>query len=229
MSNKYLDFINDDRLIDCVKHVLNTYPSDSEIPANLKDVNKNGIDVFKAIFDMENLNSNLENWKKIEIARIRDKQISNKIGEFHQLLLGNINGWIDLGIGDESHLDLKNKDGTIFIELKNKENTVNADSKAQVWRKLKEKYELDNNCKCYFAYIIAKNMKSYSKNFKYSSNNNDNIKIISGKKVYELITNDPNALEKTLKILPKVICDIKKIPYNEKYDEIVNKLFDLFI
>jgi len=73
------------------------------------------------------------------------------------MLLGCMDGWTDLGIGDDSHLDLKKDDDTIFMELKNKENTVNSDSKKQVRIKLEEKFAEKPNAKCYWAYIVAEN------------------------------------------------------------------------
>ena len=63
-----------------------------------------------------------------ELLRQSDKTINTKIGEFHQELLSKVNGWVDLGIGDETEVDLKKEDNSIFIELKNKYNTVNSSS-----------------------------------------------------------------------------------------------------
>ena len=154
----------------------------------------------------------LNNWTKSEKIRQDGKKIENKMGEFHQQLLGHVDGWIDLGIGDDSHVDLKNEEETIFIELKNKKNTVNGDSLNQVRNKLEDIAMNNENAICYWAYIIQGSYKSEDKVWvKKGYETNERIRQISCDKVYELITGDPDALKKTYEALPKAIADILDI------------------
>ena len=134
-KNKYVDFVSDEHFIKCIKHVCDAYDSDPKASWN------NGRDPFKLIFDIMNNSSNFSDWENREAMRQADKTINNRIGEFHQKLLGGVDGWTDLGTGDETKLDLKKNDNTIFLELKNKFNTVNSDSSKAVWEKLEKNLE----------------------------------------------------------------------------------------
>lgn len=210
--NKYVDFVSDEDFIEEVRNVLDTYPDIAkEIPTPIELLKgyDHGIDEFKLIFDMCANQMDLNNWTKAEIIRQNGKKIENKMGEFHQQLLGHVDGWIDLGIGDDSHVDLKNEEETIFIELKNKKNTTNGDSGKQVRNKLEAIVKDNENAICYWAYIIQGSYKSEDKVWKKKDYiTNDRIRQISCDKVYELITGDPHALEKTYDALPKAISDI---------------------
>ncbi len=55
---------------------------------------------------------------------------------FTKKILGSVEGWDDLGVGDESKVDLFNSDKNIYIELKNKYNTCNSDALDKVKDKL---------------------------------------------------------------------------------------------
>lgn len=216
--NKYVEFVSDEDFIEEVQKVIDNYPDVNQAPPTPSDILKNykhGIDEFKAMFDMCVNQMDLNNWTKAEKIRQDGKVIENKMGEFHQQLLGHVDGWIDLGIGDDSHVDLKNEDETIFIELKNKKNTVNADSSAQVRSKLENIAKNNEKATCYWAYIIQGNYKSEDKVWvKKGFTTNERIRRISCDKVYELITGDPSALEKTYDALPKAIADILGISIN---------------
>ena len=63
----------------------------------------------------------------------------------------------------------------------------------------------------YWAYIISKNNDSGEKIWeKKGRKTNDKIRRIWGAKVYELVTNDKNALKKTWEALPLAISDYFK-------------------
>jgi len=127
VSNKYVDFVSDIYFEKCVRWVVGGYNQE-------RDIRKNGIDAFKTIFDMINTELDFEQWKNVELTRQKDKNISNKIGEFHQKLLGGVKGWQDLQTGDVA--DLCNDQKTIFLELKNKDNTVKGSDMIHLWKRL---------------------------------------------------------------------------------------------
>lgn len=128
--NKYVDFVSDDDFLECVRKVVESYQTLDEnvTPTSILTESKNTIDEFKTIFDVCVNQINFDEWLKFELTRQQDKTINNKIGEFHQELLGKVDGWVDLGIGDETEIDLKKEDNTVFVELKNKYNTMNSSS-----------------------------------------------------------------------------------------------------
>ncbi|MDA1061045.1 MAG: Eco47II family restriction endonuclease [bacterium] len=207
MPNKYVDFVTDEKFEECVMHVCKEF----ENTGNIDDekLQKNGIDPIKMTFDMIKGKMNFKEWRKKESERQDDKSVNNAIGEFHQMLLGGVSGWTDLGIGSESHLDLQKNDDSIFMEIKNKENTVNSGSLQNVRDKLEKQSEKKPDALCYWAYVSAKNGKSEEKEWK-GENENPNIRRLSGSKIYEVVTGDAKNLEKVwmaLRLAIKNVCN----------------------
>ncbi|MFH1317309.1 MAG: Eco47II family restriction endonuclease [Candidatus Woesearchaeota archaeon] len=228
MPNKYVDFVSDEEFLECVKWVCDAYPKNiSEI--DMKKLHKNTIDPIKQIFDMVTGELSYEDWLKKENFRQVDKTVNNRIGEFHQMLLGKIDGWSDLGVGDLTKVDLKKNDNGIFIELKNKENTVNADSKNKLREKIEAVLETYPDSIVYWAYILSSNGDSGEDMWKLKGFE-DNVKVrkIWGKQVYQLITGDSDGLEKVWKALPIVISDIikKKVNLPEQDLKILQDFFE---
>lgn len=221
--NKYVDFVSDEDFLECVKHVIDFYLSDEfqEEPMTVLKESKNDIDAIKTIFDVTVKQIGFDGWANKEIERQQDKTINNKIGEFHQELLGKVDGWVNLGIEDETEIDLKKKDNTVFIELKNKHNTMNSSSTKTCREKLENVIAKYPNATAYWAYIISKKYKTEERVWIYKGRENEKIRRISGDLLYEMITGDPDALEKVYEAIPKAIVDIlgedyKLLPYDEK-------------
>jgi len=210
-TNKYVDFVSDEYFIKCVKHVCDTY---SKIAGRTPEekrarLTKNALDSFKMVFDIMNRGFNLEKWVDNEHERQADKTVNNKIGEFHQMLLGGVNGWTYLGKGHSTGMDLKKNDDTIFIELKNKFNTVKGENFPNLFDKLKKVVDENSNTIAYYAYITAKNGTSGERVWRVSQRSeNPRIMEIWGSKVYELITGKSSSLEKTWSALPTAITDL---------------------
>lgn len=132
---------------------------------------KNTTDFIKVLFDVYGKQISLKDWLIKEDFRKNDKNLNSKIGEFHQNLLGSVPGWTNLETGSKYSVDLKNDDDTIFIELKNKHNTMNSTSSLGTMRKLENIIEKHPNVTCYIAYIIEKNYGS--KNIVWKVNETD--------------------------------------------------------
>jgi hypothetical protein len=209
MTNQYVDFVSDEHFLKCVKWVCDAY-LDPSLKLDKTWLQRNGVDPFKMIFDMVVRNRNFESLMEQEKSRQYDKKSGGRIGDFHQKLLGGVKGWVDLGVGDESKVDLKKEDNTIFIELKNKYNTVNSDSLNSVRRKLEKITKDFPNSIAYWAFVIEKNGTSGESEWIYLGDNNPKLKKIWGSKLYELITGKPDALERTWIALPIAIKDILK-------------------
>lgn len=118
-----------------------------------RDLDRNVIDPFKLIFDLINKDMTLSKWKQEEKLRQADKTINNEIGYFHQHLLCNVKGWVDLNVGGEA--DIKKRDNSIFIQLKNKFNGVNADSLKNTKLRLLELHRRYPNADAYLAFLIG--------------------------------------------------------------------------
>lgn len=215
MGDKYLSFVSNEDLLECVEWVINGY-SNCKNDLNMEKLQSQIIDPFKMVFDIYNYEYTANNWIFNEKIRQDDKTVNNTIGEFHQKLLGKVDGWIDLGIGDSTKVDLKNEDETKFIEIKNKHNTVNAGSKDKVRDNLETIVEKYREAKAYWAYIITKKKPEVAV-WKYSNYPvNDRIKVVNGRCVYQLVTGKPNALDEVWESLPVALNDSLDIILDEK-------------
>lgn len=208
--NKYVSFVSDEDFIECIEHVINAYLSSNtiETPLEILKESTNTIDEFKTLFDVCINQTGFEGWTKFELIRQNDKTINNKIGEFHQELLGKVDGWVDLCVGDETEIDLKKADNSIFIELKNKYNTMNSSSTKTCREKLENVILKYPDATAYWAYVINKNYKSEDRVWIYHEREDERIRRISGDKLYEMITGDPQALEKVFEAIPQAIVDV---------------------
>jgi hypothetical protein len=207
MSNKYLKYISDAHLLQCIKEVTSVYP-DPEGPPETRGIEKNTVDPFKVLFDCCIKGVGVEAWTRDEVIRQNDKTINNATGNFHQRLLGGVEGWVDLGVGDKCEVDLKKEDNTIFIELKNKHNTVNSAAMEGTRNKLARVLEKYPNAKAYYAFIITKSGKSGTIPFKYLGVTTPRLYKVFGKDVYTLVTGNPNALDELAVALPKAIMEV---------------------
>ena len=222
--NRYVTFVSDEIFLEEVEKVVDAYATDEDLSKTPWEVLSNSsetIDQFKTLFDIYSNRFNLNDWKNFEIPRQHDKKASNRIGDFHQNLLGRVDGWVNLGRGHPTGIDLKKEDDTIWMELKNKYNTMNSSSLRDTRFKCEELAEKYPNAKVYWAYIVSQNYESFDKTWVYRDNKenvvheiNDNIRNIAGRNVYTLVTGDETAFEQLFNALPKAINDIKKSKYN---------------
>jgi len=110
-------------------------------------------------------------------TRLKDRQKSrqNEVGLFNQDILGACDGWESA----KSGIDLYNKKKNIYVELKNRYNTLNSSSKAHTCKKLQQ---LSQNATCYLAHVIPKKDPFTKYNKKY------NITEICGDDLFKLVT-----------------------------------------
>lgn len=204
--HRYVDFVSDGHFLDCVSWVCESYTD----PRNRDEqsLSRNGIDPFKMVFDMVCYDMDLDGWKSKEYARQEDKTTNNRTGDFHQRLLGGVDGWVDLGVGDKTKLDLKKGDDTVFIELKNKFNTVNDDSLSKVREKLETNLRRYPESMNYWAYIIMKGGTSGTSAWRYKGRETPRIRRVWGSDVYSLITGRDDSLHQVWAALPRAINDV---------------------
>lgn len=228
-SNSYVSFVSDKDFLECVEWVCDAYPKPEKV-TDIDFLKDTRVDPFKMVFDMYNGNLDTNAWIKKEKMRQADKTVNNRIGDFHQKLLGCVSGWEDLGRGHPSEVDLKNADNTIFIELKNKFNTMNSSSLSKCRDKLEKIAEDYPKATGYWAYIVSRDGSSGEEIWVYNRLGkqyfNPRVKVIWGNEVYRLVTGDPNALEETWNAIPIAINDLhgSKLALND----IDNKILDEF-
>jgi hypothetical protein len=205
MANKYVDFVSDEYLLNCIKKLHESY-SKAKADVSKKKFYKNKIDIFKQTFDEHFNHSTTEEIIENEIIRQVDKSYGGAIGTFHEYVLGGIEGY---EVGILSGYDVKKTDNTVFADIKNKHNTMNSPAMEGLYIKLKKFADEHKSAKCYWVQILAKD--SFISNWEGDINGKEyrhsRVFKISGDKFYELLTGDPKAIFKLYKALPAAIQD----------------------
>lgn len=205
MKNKYVDFVTDEHLLNCITNLHKSYLK-AKNNITKKNFYNNKVDTIKLTFDAQFNEINQESLIQAEILRQIDKSINNSIGTFHEQILGGIEGF---EVGNLSGYDIKAKDNTLFADIKNKHNTMNSSSAEALFQKLSKYADENKKAKCYWVQILAKssfcelwkgeiNGKEYSHSRVYK---------ISGDQFYALLSGKENALFQLYKILPTAIND----------------------
>ena len=158
-----LNFISESDFEEHIKNTINQYGK-KLFPYDLKKFNENVFDPVKLIFDKFVYGYTWEETIKNEIFRQRDKSGNNDIGYFHQRIFQYIEGCRVPQTGWD--VIYSNKDGTeidgcgivktIYVEMKNKHNTMNSASGAKTYMKMQGQLLADDDCACFLVEAIAK-------------------------------------------------------------------------
>lgn len=205
MRNYKLGFISDKNIFKHVKETVQQYSAS----INLKEFNKNIIDPIKLTFDAKVYGRTMEEVVASECMRQMDKANNNYIGYFHQNLFRYAgNGW---EVPTEG-FDVVNEERHIFVEIKNKHNTMNSASSQKIYMKMQNKIVRDSRATCMLVEVIA--TKSQNKTWIVTVDkeqfNNDHIRRVSIDKFYETVFGDPLAFAKLCKALPLILDDVIK-------------------
>lgn len=203
MSRYNLGFISDENIFN---HVLQTVQQYSTT-IDLKEFNKNIIDPIKLTFDAKVYGRSMEDIVAAECMRQMDKSNNNHIGYFHQNLFRYAgNGW---SVPEEG-FDVVNEEQHIFVEMKNKHNTMNSAAAQKTYMKMQNKIVRDSRAVCCLVEVIA--TKSQNRTWIVSVDgeqfNNDHIRRVSIDKFYEIVFGDAQAFLKLCKALPMILDDV---------------------
>lgn len=236
-----LDFISEENFREHVKMTIKKYGQKLQ-SYDLCRFNKNIIDPIKLIFDRTVYQLSWEEIIKNEIFRQRDKSNNNDIGYFHQRIFqyfdncsvpenGTEGGW-DVIFTDKNGIKLP--DGStvhkIYIEMKNKHNTMNSASQAKTFIKMQSQILNDDDCACFLVEAIAQK----SQNIKWETTV-DKVKVghklirrVSLDQFYAIVTGEEDAFYKMSIALPDVIQEavdemsVELMPNDTVLDEIKN-------
>jgi len=203
MANYNLSFIDDQTLFDYVKETVEKY----RFKIDLKEFNKNLVDPIKLTFDSKIYRKSMSEIIEGEIIRQMDKSNNNHIGYFHQNIFKYFNEKWDV---PEQGFDVTNEEDKIFVEMKNKHNTMNSSSSQKTYMRMQNKIAQDSEATCMLVEVIARN----SQNIKWTisldgeSVSNDRIRRLSIDKFYQLVTGEVNAFRDLCRVLPVVITDV---------------------
>lgn len=208
MKDKYVDFVSDEHLLNCVEILHKSYLK-AKNKISKKSFYTNKVDTIKLTFDAKFNDISEDDLIQAEILRQIDKSINNSIGTFHEQVLGGIKGF---AVGNLSGFDIKANDDTLFADIKNKHNTMNSSSAEALFQKLSRYADNYKKAKCYWVQILAKG--SFNEHWKGDINGKEyshsRVFKISGDQFYALLTGKKDALFQLYKALPKAIDDYLK-------------------
>lgn len=186
MRRQYnLGFISDDDIYEHVKRTVESYRRD----ITLLQFNENIVDPIKLTFDSKVYGKSIREAIEDECFRQIDKSNTNKIGYFHQYLFHYAgNGWVVPKEG----FDVENPDLHIFVELKNKHNTMNSASSQKTYMKMQAKLLDDDEATCYLVEVISKKSKDeiWKMTLDKQPRSHKKIRRMSMDKFYELVFGD---------------------------------------
>ncbi len=197
-----LGFISDQDLFNHVKETIDKY----RFSINLRQFNKNLIDPIKLTFDAKIYGKSIEEIVESEIIRQIDKSNTNHIGYFHQNIFRYFDGWTVPDKGFDVICEAQH----IFVEMKNKHNTMNSASGQKTYIKMQNKILRNDQATCYLVEVIAKHSQDITWKISLDGEQvcNKNIRRISMDKFYQLVTGDEYAFKKLCDALPQVIDDV---------------------
>lgn len=220
MRNYNLGFISDENIYNHVKETVMLYSANID----LKKFNHNIVDPIKLTFDAKVYGRSIEEVIASECMRQMDKSNNNHIGYFHQNLFKYAgNGWEV----PEEGFDVVNEEKHIFVEMKNKHNTMNSAASQKTYMKMQNKIVRDSRATCMLVEAIA--TKSQNKTWVVSVDkerfNNENIRRVSMDKFYEIVFGEADAFMKLCNVLPDILDDvIKDLPREKNQNTVFAEL-----
>jgi eco47II restriction endonuclease len=218
MRKYNLGFISDKDIYEHVKNTVESYRRE----ITLSQFNENIVDPIKLTFDSKVYGKTIEQAIEDECFRQIDKSNSNKIGYFHQNIFKYAgNDWIVPKEG----FDVENNKMHIFVELKNKHNTMNSASSQKTYMKMQAKLLDDDQATCYLVEVISKKSKdeTWKITLDKKPRSHNRIRRMSMDKFYELVFGDPMAFYKLCMALPYIIEDVVSDNENLAFNNTVYK------
>ncbi|MCI9675364.1 MAG: Eco47II family restriction endonuclease [Lachnospiraceae bacterium] len=239
-----LGFISEEDFMKHVGATIEKYGEKLE-SYDVKRFNKNIIDPIKLIFDKIVYQTSWEEMIGNEIFRQRDKSNNNDIGYFHQRIFqyidkckvpenGKEGGWdviyrnpggIFLPDGDVVH--------TVYVEMKNKHNTMNSASAGKTYIKMQNQLLCDDDCACFLVEAIAQK----SQNIKWETTvdgrrvAHKRIRRVSLDQFYAITTGEQKAFYNMCMVLPGVIEKVVKQDgaVQTPHDTVLQELYHISI
>lgn len=206
MRHKYnLGFISDEDIYKHVKTTVEAYRRE----ITLNQFNENIIDPIKLTFDAKVYGKTIKQAVENECLRQIDKSNTNSIGYFHQnLFLYAGNGWVVPKAG----FDVENDQLHIYVEMKNKHNTMNSASSQKTYMKMQGKLLDDDEATCYLVEVISKRSRddAWKVSLDGKSREHKKIRRMSIDKFYELVFGVKDAFYELCVKLPQIIEDVIK-------------------
>lgn len=209
---------------DFKKHVAETINSygDKLKPYDLEKFNSNLIDPIKMVFDKAVYNADWQTIVSNEIFRQRDKSQNNAIGYFHQYFFKYIDGCTVPKNGEQGGWDIiyENKKGinidddnkvyTIYVEMKNKHNTMNSSSSVKTYTKMQSALLENDSCACFLVEAIAKKSQNipWKVTIDHKKVSHKKIRRVSLDQFLKLVTGVDDAFYQICMALPEIVDEV---------------------
>lgn len=230
-----LDFITEENFKKHVGLTIRQY-GDKLVPYNITKFNSNIVDPIKLIFDKTVYHYSWDEIIKNEIFRQRDKSNNNDIGYFHQRIFQYIDhcsvpdaGW-DVIFRPNKDITLPDKDvvKTVYVEMKNKHNTMNSASSSKTYMRMQGQLLSDDDCACFLVEAIAKRSQNiaWAVSVDGARQRHRRIRRVSMDEFYSLVTGQEDAFYQLCMALPAVIeevvdnSDMVSVPKDKVMDEL---------
>ncbi len=209
-----LNFISEEEFKNHVRATIMKYGEKLE-SYDLKRFNSNLVDPIKLLFDKSVYRTSWDEIVNNEIFRQRDKSNNNDIGYFHQNIFSFFKGCEVPQAGWD--VIYKNPDGirmpdgdvvhTLYVEMKNKHNTMNSASSAKTYIKMQGQILEDDDCACFLVEAIAKKSQNIKWTTKVDGKNVQHrlIRRVSMDQFYAILTGEEDAFYKMCMALPGII------------------------
>jgi hypothetical protein len=201
--------------------------------------NKNIVDPIKLIFDKTVYRSTWDEIVSSEVFRQRDKSNNNDIGYFHQRIFQYIDncrvpdaGWdiifeSEEGIDITGNSDIKHK---IYVEMKNKHNTMNSSSASHTYNKMRNQVMDDDDCACFLVEVVSKKSQNivWETTIKKAKKRHNLIRKVSIDQFYAIVTGQQDAFFQMCMVLPEIVervvksGEITKMPKDEVTENLQN-------
>lgn len=234
-----IHFLTEQQFKNHIRKTINQYGVKLK-PYDIEKFNSNLIDPIKMVFDKSVYGWSWEDLISSEIFRQRDKASTNDIGYFHQQIFEYIEGCHVPKNGEEGGWDVivskpegysvteGNTVHKIFVEMKNKHNTMNAASAARTYIKMQHQLLEDDDCACFLVEAIAKKHQNVVWKTTIDKNTvlHKRIRRVSLDNFYELVTGEADAFYQICKVLPLAVrevleeCDDIQIPKDSVFTEL---------
>ncbi len=214
MMDWKLNFISEEEFKNHVRATIMKYGEKLE-SYDLKRFNSNLIDPIKLLFDKSVYQTSWEEIVNNEIFRQRDKSNNNDIGYFHQNIFSYFKGCEVPQAGWD--VIYKNPDGikmpdgdvvhTLYVEMKNKHNTMNSASSTKTYIKMQGQILEDDDCACLLVEAIAKKSQNIKWTTKVDGKNVQHrlIRRVSMDQFYAILTGEEDAFYRMCMVLPEII------------------------
>jgi len=214
-------FISKDDFITFLTDVIRRYFTNFN-EYDLSKITKNKIDPFKLMLDKTVYGNSWTTTIKNEIIRQIDKQNNNLIGEMHQNLFAILKGKgkikvLDSGDKTSRHCDIKfildpgyhipnlpDSITEIYIEIKNKYNTMNASSAKDIYQNMTN-ITNDRKCAACFVVEVISRKGNIDRIWNLNDKSNPLIRIVSIDKFYSYLTGMPDFFYNLCKVFADTI------------------------